>query len=69
MARIEVFEKMLTGSPLLSLRRFSLVRLFTARPFFSLRRNDRELGTGHFIATLKGIWILPIYSTGNNVTS
>ena len=55
--RIEVFEKMLTGSPLLSFRRFSLLR------------TDRELGTGYFIATLKGIWILPINSTGNNVTS
>ena len=34
-ARIEVFEKMLTGSPLLSFRRFSLVRFFTARFFRS----------------------------------
>ena len=71
-ARIEVFEEMLTGSSLLSFRRFSLVRFFTARSFvffFSLRRTDRELGTGCFIATLKGIWILPINSTGNNVTS
>lgn len=34
-AQIEVFEKMLTGSPLLSFRRFSLVRFFTARFFRS----------------------------------
>ena len=42
---------------------------FTARSFFSLYRTDRELGTGCFIATLKGIWILPINPAGNNVTS
>ena len=68
-ARIELFEKMLRGSPLLSFHRFSLVRFFTTGSFFSLRHSDRELGTGYFIATLKGIWILPINSTGNNVTS
>ena len=43
--------------------------VFPARSFFSLCRTDRELGTGCFIATLKGIWILPINPAGNNVTS
>lgn len=42
---------------------------FTARSFFSLCRTDRELGTGYFTATLKGIWILPINPAGNSVTS
>ena len=42
---------------------------FTARSFFSLCRTDRELGTGYFIATLKGICILPINPAENNVTS
>ena len=37
---IDVFEKMLTGSSLLSSRRFSLVRYFTARDLFSLVRTD-----------------------------
>ena len=40
---------MLTGRPLLSSRRFSLVRYFiTARSIFSLVRTDREPGTGYF---------------------
>ena len=43
---IDVFEKILTGSPLLSSRRFSLVRYFTARSLFSLVHTDREPGTG-----------------------
>ena len=47
----------------------SLFPPFFARSFFSLCRTDRELGTGCFIATLKGIWILPINPAGNNVTS
>ena len=40
--RIEVFEKMLTGSPFLSSRRFSLV--LYAHSLFSLVRTDRETG-------------------------
>ena len=40
--RIEVFEKMLTGSPFLSSRHFSLV--FYAHSLFSLVRTDRETG-------------------------
>ena len=40
--RIEVFEKMLTGSPFLSSRRFSLV--LYAHSLFSLGRTDRETG-------------------------
>ena len=46
--RIEVCEKMLTDSPLLSSYRFSFVRYFTARLIFSLVCTDREPGTGYF---------------------
>ena len=46
--RIEVCEKMLTDSPLLSSCRFSFVRYFTARLIFSLVCTDREPGTGYF---------------------
>ena len=46
---IVVFEMMLTGCPLLSSRRFSLVRYFiTARSIFPLACTDREPGTGYF---------------------
>ena len=41
---IEVFEKVLTSSPLLFSRRFSLVCFSTARPPFSLVFTDRERG-------------------------
>ena len=40
-----MFEKMLTGSPLLFSRRFSLVCFSTARPPFLLVFTDRERGT------------------------
>lgn len=36
---------------------------------FFAPRHCRELSTGYFIATLKGIWILTINPAGNNVTS
>ena len=46
---IVVFEMMLTGCPLLSSRRFSLVRyIITAPSIFSLVCTDREPGTGYF---------------------
>ena len=45
--RIEVFEKMLTGSLLLSSRHFLLIRSFTACSLFSLIFPDRESGTGY----------------------
>ena len=43
---IEVFEKVLTSSPLLFSRRFSLVWFSIARPPFLFVSTDREPGTG-----------------------
>ena len=40
-------REMLTGSPLLSSRYFSVARFFTARPHFSIVSTDREAGTGY----------------------
>ena len=44
----EVFGKMLTGTHLLSSRRFSLARFFAASPLFSLAWTDREPGAGFY---------------------
>ena len=44
--RYMYLRKMLTDSPLLSSRHFSLVRYFTARSLFLLVHTDREPGTG-----------------------
>ena len=45
--RIEVFEKMRTGSPRLSSCCFFIVRYFSPRLLFPLVRTDREPGTGY----------------------
>ena len=50
---IEVFEKVLTSSPLLFSRRFSLVCFSTACPPFSLVFTDRERGKKIRVYTLQ----------------
>ena len=43
---IDIFKKMLKGSPLLPSHHFSLIHYFTARSLFLLICTDREAGTG-----------------------
>ena len=46
---VHVFEKMITGSILLSSCSFSLIHSFTAHLLFSLICTDQEPGTGYTI--------------------
>ena len=63
---IEVFEKVLTSSPLLFSRRFSLVCFSTARPPFSLVFTDRERGKKKYAFTLCSFGnILLVYAKTN----
>ena len=57
--------EMFTGSPLLSSRRFSLVRYFAARSRCSFVGTDREPGSWLFCLTIQCTWtIYQMYITG-----
>ena len=57
--------EMLTDSPLLSSRRFSLVRYFATRSLFSFVDTDREPGSWLFCLTIQRTWTInQMYITG-----